>query len=55
MTPRVLMVKTVLEALGLASNCCLESILKRLSGSLFPCTATSESAEHQYSFYIQPA
>lgn len=49
-TPRPLMVITLLEALGLASYCCLELVPRKLRGSLFPCTAKSESSQNQYNF-----
>lgn len=49
-TPRPLMVISLLAALGLASYCCLELVLKKLRGSLFPCTAKSGSSQNQYNF-----
>lgn len=51
-TPRLLTVIIVLEALGLASYSCLELVLKKLRGSLFPCVAKSDSSQNLHNFRI---
>lgn len=51
-TPRPLTVMTLLEALGLASYCCLELVLKKLRESLFACIAKSGSPQNLYNFRI---